>query len=102
MVEMEAWGIVLKAIQNSNYRAQELFDAFPLVIKQIVGSPNQLREWAQMESSVVNSVIQSNFMRSYTAKSKAEKEYAALPESSKVLLCNEAQGQRLLERCDHG
>jgi len=44
------------------------------------------REWALMDVETVNSVIQSNFMRSYKAKVAQEKEYAMLPESTKQLI----------------
>jgi hypothetical protein len=84
--ELEAWGKVLKAIQNANYQAQEYFDNFLPTIQKLVGSPGQLREWAMMESEIVNSVIQSNFMRSYSARVKQEKEYSALPDSTKELI----------------
>jgi hypothetical protein len=93
VTEMEAWGHIQRAIQDSNYHAQERFDSLPPLIQKIVGSPNQLREWALMESDVVNSVIQSNFMRSYKAKVSAEKEYTALPQSTKIMI----EGKKLLE-----
>jgi predicted alpha/beta-fold hydrolase len=84
--ELEAWGIVLAAIKDANYHAQEHFDKFPPVIQKIIGSPNQLREWAMMESDTTNSVIQSNFMRSYTAKMKNEQQMQALPNSTKNMI----------------
>lgn len=84
MTEMEAWQKVRRAI--SYYNADEKFAQLPPVIQKIVGSPNTLREWAQMEADIVDSVIQSNFMRSYKAKMKQEKEYAMLPESTRQLI----------------
>jgi len=56
------------------------------LLQKIVGSPNTLREWALMDVETVNSVIQSNFMRSYRAKMTKMKEYAMLPESTKQLI----------------
>lgn len=84
MTEMEAWQKVKAAI--SYYNAAENFDKLPPTLQKIVGSPNQLREWAVMDSGVVNSVIQSNFMRSYKAKSAQKKEYEMLPNSTKQLI----------------
>ena len=84
MTEMEAWQIVRKAI--SYYNAEENFINLPPEIQKVVGSPNQLREWALMNVETVNSVIQSNFMRSYKAKVAQEKEYAMLPESTRQLI----------------
>jgi hypothetical protein len=84
MTEMEAWQQVRRAI--SFYSAGEKFDALPPMLQRLVGSPGQLREWAQMEADVVDSVIQSNFMRSYKARTASEKQYAMLPESAKNLM----------------
>jgi hypothetical protein len=38
-----------------------------------------------MEADQVETVVKSNFIRSYTARVKNEKEYAMLPESGKEL-----------------
>lgn len=84
MTEMEAWDMVKSAI--SYYNAAETFERLPPILKRIVGSPNQLREWALMDVETVNSVIQSNFMRSYKARVAHEKEYAMLPASTRNLI----------------
>lgn len=84
MTEMEAWDMVKSAI--SYYYAAEKFERLPPMLKRIVGSPNQLREWALMDVETVNSVIQSNFMRSYRAMAAREREYAMLPESTRQLI----------------
>ena len=90
MTEMEAWQLVKRAM--SYYTATENFYNLPPIIQKIVGSPNQLRDWAMMESESIP-VISSNFMRSYKAKVAAEKEYTALPESTKTMI----EGRKLLE-----
>lgn len=95
MTEMEAWQRVKVAI--SYYNAGENFAELPPILQKIVGSPNQLREWALMNGEVVNSVIQSNFMRSYKAKVAQQKEYAMLPSSTKQLIAGLAQKYSLLE-----
>jgi len=95
MTEMEAWQCVKAAI--SYYNASENFEELPPILQKIVGSPNTLREWALMDGEVVNSVIQSNFMRSYKAKVAQEKEYAMLPSSTKQLIAGLAQKYSLAE-----
>ena len=85
LTEGEAWHLVFKALSNCNYNAVDEFKKLPSIIQKIVGSPNQLREWAMMETDTVNSVIQSNFMRSYKVKVKEKIEYDMLPESTKQL-----------------
>lgn len=84
--ELEAWSMVWDAIKSANYNSQQNFERLPPVIRKVVGSPNQLREWAMMDSETVNSVIQSNFMRSYKAKVAQQKEYDRLPASTKQLM----------------
>ena len=81
LTEMEAWSLVRQAISNGIYGAQKEFDALPPIVQSVVGSPNQLREWAMMDSDTVQSVVASNFQRSYKVRSKNEREYLALPSS---------------------
>lgn len=86
MSEMEAWGYVASALRNSGYNSVTEFDKLPPVVRRIVGSPSQLREWAMMDSDTVQSVVQSNFMRSYRARAQHEREYLALPENVRELM----------------
>ena len=68
--ELAAWHLVYKAICDSAYHAEERFCELPETIRRAVGSPANLREWGQMETETVNSVIQSQFLRSYRAEVK--------------------------------
>ena len=95
MTELEAWGYVLKAIRNSNYGAKQEFDALPPIIQRLVGSHNQLREWAQMDASVVSSVVASNFQRSYKARATNEREFAMLPSSVRDTMQKIADGMKM-------
>lgn len=52
-------------------------------VRRVVGSPSQLREWAMMEPDTVQSVVASNFQRSYRSRAASEKEFAALPEAGR-------------------
>ena len=86
MTEQEAWALVAKAIRNGTWGAKEEFEALPPQIQRIVGSPTQLSDWAKMDSDSVHSVVASNFQRSFRAKVKADKEYAALPSEVKLAI----------------
>ena len=86
LTEAEAWGIVAKALRNSAYGSREEFEKFPPIIKRIVGNPAQLREWAQMDSETVHSVVASNFQRSYKAIASREREFTKLPPDVKALV----------------
>lgn len=85
MTEQEAWRLVLDAISNSGYRAQEEFDRLPPLLRSLVGSPRQLRDWGMMEETVVQSVVASNFMRSYRARAQHQADFEALPGDVKRL-----------------
>jgi hypothetical protein len=86
MTEQEAWSYVTKALRNSTYGSEEEFAKLPPVIQAVVHDPGQLRQWARSPVDEVETVIASNFMRSFRAKQKATKEYIALPTSVKQLM----------------
>ena len=94
MTEIEAWNKVRQAI--SYYNAGKNFERLEPVLQRLVGSPQQLREWALMDNEAVQSVVQSNFMRSYKAKAKHEEEMKLIPESAKKLIDEVQQKARLI------
>jgi len=79
MTEMEAWQLVFKAIKNSAWHSQEEFAKLPPVLQSSVGSPEMLQSWAGMDAETVNSVVQSNFMRTFRSRTAQDREYKALP-----------------------
>lgn len=83
MTEGEAWIYVAKALQNSAYNSAEEFAKLPERIQRLVGSHNQLREWALMDSETVHSVVSSNFQRTFRARQASDREYEKLPQSVK-------------------
>lgn len=93
MTEMEAWGMVNKALSNSNYHAKEEFDKLPLVVQKTLGRFEVLQEWAGMEIDTVQSVIQSNFIRNYRTVLQREKERNKLPTRLREIL--EAAGAKM-------
>lgn len=95
MTEMEAWGMVNRALSNSSYHAKEEFDKLPLVVQKTLGRFEVLQEWASMEIDVVQSVIQSNFIRNYRTVLQREKEHNKLPTRLREIL--EAAGAKMTE-----
>lgn len=73
--ELEAWGLVRKAIRNGIYGAESEYNKLPEVVRIAVGSPGQIRSWAAMDIDSVESVAQSNFLRSFRAAKEREKMY---------------------------
>lgn len=86
MTELEAWELVNAALRNSLYNSDGEYRRLPPVIQRIVGSPSVLREWAQSDIKELQTVIASNFQRSYRARAKNEREFQALPQSTRAFL----------------
>lgn len=87
MTEVEAWALVSKAIKHSGYieRANEEWEKLPESIQSIV-RPTQLREWALQDSRDLQTVVASNFMRSFRAKQIQQAEYDLLPADVKAAI----------------
>lgn len=67
LTEGEAWALVKKAIKDGNYHAQERFDELPPLVQKAVGGVEMIRYWAGVDADEVNTVIMSNFQRTYKA-----------------------------------
>lgn len=94
MSELEAWTLVRKAIRGASMAdwsrrmtpeglgppsAVTQFYALPKVLQQLVGDPKQLALWEELPNDEINTIIQSNFMRSWRSRTAHEKEMLALP-----------------------
>jgi hypothetical protein len=79
MTEQEAWNAVRSAISNGLYGAKEEFEKLPATLQRLVGAADALREWAAMDSERLETVVASNFMRSYRARAASERERMMLP-----------------------
>ena len=84
--ELEAWSLVGKAIRNSNYHAEEEYKKLPLIVQKAVGSPTQLRNWGTSDIDSLESVVQSNFLRTYRAVVKREDEMSKMPSNIRRLI----------------
>ena len=85
MAPVEAWGLVWRAIQRSGYNSREEFEKLPPTLRRLVGSSDQLKAWSMMDAGTVQSVIASNFQRSYQTRAKQEEEFQALPSDIKTM-----------------
>ena len=79
-----AWTMVLKAIKNSTYHADEEYEKLPRIIQRVIGGPQRLTELATMEN-LNTSVESSNFMRDYRAALETDREIQKLPPELKML-----------------
>lgn len=94
MSELEAWNLVRRAIRGASMddctrtmrdgvlgppSAVEQFEALPEILRRLVGSPRQLADWELLPNDEIDTIIQSNFMRSFRARAEKERELLALP-----------------------
>lgn len=83
---MAAWGLVSKALRNGTYGAVEEFNKLPPLVKQAVGMPDNLKNWATSDYQTIETVIQSNFLRTYETVVKRANEINRMPDSIKSLI----------------
>lgn len=93
--EMQAWALVAKAIRNGIYGAEEEFAKLPPAVQRAVGNPGNIREWATMDSKSVQSVVQSNVMRTYRSVVAKNNQMQRLPVDVKAMIA-EKMGTKLI------
>lgn len=91
MSEIQAWALVRKAVSNGIYNAEREFNNLPPVIQKAVGSPMMIHNWAVVDTEHIETVIQSNFIKSYRALLLREKENAKLPMAVRTAIETMAQ-----------
>lgn len=70
----EAWGMVVLALRNGIYGAEEEFSKLPPAVQKAVGSPQSIAIWAQWSESMLTGA-EASFKRAYkaeTARSRAQ------------------------------
>ena len=84
--EMEAWAKVSKALRNGIYGAKEEFDKLDPILQKAVGSADNLHHWATTEGENVESVLQSNFIKTYRVVLGRAQEESKLPDRVKLAM----------------
>ena len=98
LTENEAWALVSRATRNGYYKAEEEFNRLPEQVQRVVGNPAMIKAWSQLPAEEVETVIQSNFMRSYRARIKNDREFEALPSNVRTFIEDKLQKLRIEER----
>lgn len=84
--EMEAWSLVRKAIRNGWYGFEKEYSKLPDIVRECIGEASILREWSCLASDKVDTVIHSNFIKTYRAVAKRHADVSKLPpEYQKVI-----------------
>lgn len=82
----ELWQLLKNAARNSRYNAEEEFYSLPRVLKRYLGSPQGLRDLADIEERTFDTVNKSNFLKQIkTVRARAEMD-AKIPDGIKELI----------------
>lgn len=93
--EADAWALVSKACRNGLYGYAQEYAKLPEDVQRAVGAPEQLKEWAMMDVETVQSVVASNFRRSYRVQQSRQKELAMIPADMREALRGISDHMRL-------
>lgn len=78
---IEAWNEAYKMICKGTYMEEEEFEKASPEVKKFFGNVRQVRELAQTNTDVVNSVTKGQFLKQYEVIVNREKEQKLLPQS---------------------
>lgn len=85
--EYEIWEDVRKAVcGDALYNPEKAFNSLPAIAQKIIKSPSQLKQWATMDSGEFETVVASNFMRSYKTALAQQKAVNSMPNDVKALI----------------
>ena len=92
MSEIEAWSLVRKAISDSGYNATARFNELPPECQRAVGSPSQLRMWAQ-DTEFNENVV----MRCYRTELAKQREIDRMPSEIRQMIDKVNNNSKLLQ-----
>ena len=78
---IEAWNEAYKMICQGLYMREEEFELASPEVKKFFGNVRQVKELAQTDTDVVNSVTKGQFLKQYEVIVNREKEQKLLPQS---------------------
>ena len=97
MTEVDAWRYVRKALKNARYGYREEFEKLPEIVRRCVGSAEQLKDWVEVPVDELDTVVASNFQRSFRGRVENEREYMALPSKVKEFIQVASENQKMLK-----
>lgn len=92
---MEAWAIVKRAVNSPRDRLEETFRSLPPLIQRVIGGHHQLMSWGNVSEEEFETVIQSNFMRTYETEKKRQKQLAMIPERIRRMMPEGRMNERI-------
>ena len=83
---IESWNEAYNMICNGLYMTEEQFNNASPIVKRFFGNVRQVRELAQTDTDVVNSVTKGQFLKQYDILMDREVKQNMLPEEMKDLI----------------
>lgn len=68
----DLWIVLMNAVKNGYYGAQEEFQNLPPVLKRWCASPSRLRDLSHTDTEVLNTVVHGQFLRQIVAMREQE------------------------------
>lgn len=65
MSENEVQRILLRALSDSTYHAEQRYAELPPILQKVVGNPDRMREYARMKESYVKAEIIPKIIQEY-------------------------------------
>ena len=94
--EQEAWELVSKACKNGLYGYKKEFEKLPPEVQRAIRSPEQIRAWAKLDEDTFQSVVASNFMKSFRIQRARDKEFALLPSEVRKIIGGASENTKLI------
>lgn len=79
----EAWGMVVLALRNGIYGAEEEFSKLPPTVQKAVGSPQVITLWAQWSESMLTGA-EASFKRAYRTETTRNRAQASISGPVKI------------------
>ena len=81
MSDQDAWSLVSRACRNGYYGYQEEYNRLPPDVQKAVGRPEQLHEWSLVDSDTLETVVASNFRKTYKTVLQRQEDLLRIPDS---------------------
>lgn len=79
LTENEAWGLCRRAACNGAYNSKSEYAKLPPILQRVVGSPEVIHEWSQMDPAMLDTTVRASVCRSFNAAMEREEEAKSLP-----------------------
>lgn len=85
LTEAEARVYFTKAVSNGIYGSVTEFNALPPILQRVVGSPEQIEQWAMLTDGLYT-VVLSQYLRAFRAELQREKQNKTVPKKVREAL----------------